>query len=207
MKFCSNCGRLLSVKIPAGDDRSRYVCESCGMIHYQNPKMVVGCIPERGDRILLCRRSIEPRWGKWTIPAGYLENGETVTQGARRESLEEARARFDELTPYRLFNIRHVNQMYMIFRGVLADDDFSRARKAWMWGCSKRRRSLGTSLPSRSFLPLLNTISTTGGAGTLRFRWAISCPNAMGMRDTIQFGDLRHHWGYIYANSASRPIF
>jgi len=125
MKFCSNCGRLVSVKIPAGDDRSRYVCESCGMIHYQNPKMVVGCIPERGDRILLCRRSIEPRWGKWTIPAGYLENGETVTQGARRESLEEARARFDELTPYRLFNIRHVNQMYMIFRGVLADDDFS----------------------------------------------------------------------------------
>jgi len=125
MKFCSNCGSSLSIKIPNGDDRSRYVCESCGMVHYRNPKMVVGCIPTWGDRILLCRRSIEPRYGKWTIPAGYLENGETVTDGARRESMEEARARFNELIPYRLFNIRHVNQMYMIFRGELADEGFS----------------------------------------------------------------------------------
>ncbi|MDZ7833697.1 MAG: NUDIX hydrolase [Desulfobacterales bacterium] len=125
MNFCSNCGRALSIKIPAGDDRSRYVCESCGMVHYQNPKMVVGCIPESGRRILLCKRAIEPRLGKWTIPAGYLENGETVMAGARRESFEEAYARFRDLTPYRLFNIRHVNQMYLIFRGELADDDFS----------------------------------------------------------------------------------
>lgn len=95
------------------------------MVHYQNPKMVVGCIPECGDRILLCKRAIKPRRGKWTLPAGYLENGETVTEGALRESLEEARARYKELSPYRLFNIRHVNQMYLIFRGELADAGFS----------------------------------------------------------------------------------
>jgi ADP-ribose pyrophosphatase YjhB (NUDIX family) len=124
MNFCTNCGRPLTVKIPEGDDRPRHVCESCGVIHYRNPRMVVGCIPVLGDRILLCRRAIEPRLGKWTIPAGYLENGETVTEGARRESFEEARARYAELVPYRLYNIRHVNQMYLIFRGVLADSGF-----------------------------------------------------------------------------------
>jgi len=125
MYFCSNCGNPLTMKIPSGDDRRRHVCESCGTVHYQNPKMVVGCIPEAGGRILLCKRAIEPRLGKWTLPAGYLENGETVTEGAGREAFEEARARFTALIPYRLFNIRHVNQMYMIFRGQLADNDFA----------------------------------------------------------------------------------
>src|SRR6056297_2148365 len=125
MHFCSNCGSQLTKKIPAGDDRFRHVCKSCGMIHYQNPKMVVGCIPESGDRILLCKRAIEPRRGRWTIPAGYLENGETVTEGAGRESFEEAGAQFKALVPYRLFSIRHVNQMYLIFRGELADDGYA----------------------------------------------------------------------------------
>lgn len=125
MHYCSNCGSLLSVKVPQGDDRSRYVCENCGMVHYQNPKMVVGCIPEWGGRILLCMRAIEPRRGRWTIPAGYLESGETVTEGAERESFEEAGVRYARLVPYRLFNIRHVNQMYMIFRGQMAEHAFS----------------------------------------------------------------------------------
>ncbi len=125
MNFCTSCGASLTLKIPKGDERPRHVCDSCGMVHYRNPRMVVGCIPEYGDRILLCRRSIEPRRGKWTLPAGYLENGETVTEGACRESFEEARARYKALFPYRLFNIRHVNQIYLIFRGELADDGFS----------------------------------------------------------------------------------
>jgi ADP-ribose pyrophosphatase YjhB (NUDIX family) len=125
MHFCSNCGSTLTVKVPEGDDRLRYVCEACKTVHYQNPKMVVGCIPVSGDRVLLCRRAIEPRCGKWTIPAGYLENGETVADGAIRESYEEARARFRALAPYRLYNIRHVNQMYLIFLGSLADDVYA----------------------------------------------------------------------------------
>jgi len=109
---------------PPGDDRSRYYCEACGVVHYQNPLMVVGCIPEREDKILLCRRAIEPCYGKWTLPAGYLENGETVAQGAQREAMEEARARVEILSPYALYNICYVNQVYLIFRARLADDNF-----------------------------------------------------------------------------------
>jgi len=82
MNFCSQCGTPLRVEIPVGDNRMRHVCPSCGAIHYQNPKVVVGCIPEWEDRILLCRRAIEPKYGLWTLPAGFMENGETTAEGA-----------------------------------------------------------------------------------------------------------------------------
>ena len=93
MNFCSHCGRSVSLKIPEDDNRPRHVCDSCGNIHYQNPKIVAGCIPEWQGKILLCRRAIEPRYGLWTIPAGYMENGETLEQAACRETEEEACAR------------------------------------------------------------------------------------------------------------------
>jgi ADP-ribose pyrophosphatase YjhB (NUDIX family) len=121
MNYCSNCGKTVILSTPAGDDRLRYVCESCGSIHYENPKMVVGCIPEMDGEILLCRRAIEPRIGKWTLPAGYLENGETVAEGAKRETLEEAGAHIELLAPYALFNICYVNQIYLMFRARLID--------------------------------------------------------------------------------------
>jgi len=124
MNYCSNCGQPLTYHIPPGDDRSRYLCESCGTIHYQNPTMVVGCIPEMEDKILFCRRAIEPCNGKWTLPAGYLENGETVSAGARRETFEEARARVEILAPYALYNICYVNQIYLMFRARLLDRNF-----------------------------------------------------------------------------------
>jgi ADP-ribose pyrophosphatase YjhB (NUDIX family) len=124
MNYCSNCGARVSVRVPPGDDRPRYVCESCHTVHYQNPKMVVGCIPEWEDKILLCRRSIEPCAGKWTLPAGYLENGESVAQGAKRESLEEARADIEILQPFALYNICHINQIYLMFRARLRDAKF-----------------------------------------------------------------------------------
>jgi NADH pyrophosphatase NudC (nudix superfamily) len=89
MNFCSQCGGPVVLKVPADDERPRYVCPSCGTIHYQNPKLVVGCIPVWEDQILMCRRNIEPRKGYWTLPAGFLENGETTAAGARRETLEE----------------------------------------------------------------------------------------------------------------------
>jgi ADP-ribose pyrophosphatase YjhB (NUDIX family) len=110
--------------VPLGDDRERFVCPHCGMIHYQNPRMVVGCIPQWQDRLLLCRRAIEPRNGSWTLPAGYLENGETVADGARRELLEEACASARALQPYGLYNIRHVNQVYLMFIAELASEEF-----------------------------------------------------------------------------------
>ncbi len=125
MKYCSECGSAVEFTIPPGDDRPRFVCPACGSVHYQNPRMVVGCIPEWGDRILFCRRSIEPRAGKWTLPAGFLENGETVAAGAAREALEEAGARIVGMVPFALFNLSFVHQVYLMFRGSLADGDFA----------------------------------------------------------------------------------
>lgn len=124
MKFCSNCGSPVGYHIPDGDDRPRYVCDACKTIHYENPKMVVGCIAEWEDKILLCRRAIEPGMGKWTIPAGYLENAETVSDGAMRETLEEANARVEIISPYTLYNLTFISQIYFIFRARLMDIDF-----------------------------------------------------------------------------------
>jgi ADP-ribose pyrophosphatase YjhB (NUDIX family) len=125
MKFCSNCGAPVALKVPAGDSLPRHVCDTCGTIHYSNPRMVVGCIAEWEDRILLCRRAIEPRYGLWTVPAGFMENGETTGQGAARETLEEANARVEIGPLYALYNIPHINQVYILFRARLLDLDFS----------------------------------------------------------------------------------
>lgn len=124
MKRCSDCGGPVNRIIPPGDDRPRFVCRDCGMIHYQNPRMVVGCIPNHEGRILLCRRAIDPCRGTWTFPAGYLENGETVNACAKREAWEEAGIRLNDMTPYLMFNICHIHQLYLIFRGRLIDTDF-----------------------------------------------------------------------------------
>ena len=124
MNFCPQCGAGLSQKIPDGDDRPRFVCDQCGSIHYQNPKIVVGTIPEWEDRILLCRRAIEPRAGFWTLPAGYLENGETLVEGASRETREEAGAQLDALTPFALFDLPFINQVYLMFRASLKSTRF-----------------------------------------------------------------------------------
>ncbi|HEX4985407.1 MAG TPA: NUDIX hydrolase [Burkholderiales bacterium] len=125
MNFCSHCGARVERRVPDGDNLPRHVCASCGTIHYENPKMVVGCIPEWEDRVLLCKRAIEPRPGLWTVPAGFMENGETTAQGAARETLEEANAKVEVLGLYALFNIPHINQVYMLFRARLLDLDFS----------------------------------------------------------------------------------
>ena len=125
MKFCSNCGAAVALKIPAGDTLPRHVCDACSTIHYQNPKMIVGCIAEWEDRILLCRRAIEPRLGLWTVPAGFMENGDTTAQGAARETLEEANARVEVGPLYAMYNIPHINQVYILFRARLLDLDFS----------------------------------------------------------------------------------
>lgn len=124
MNYCSHCGAPLTLKVPAGDNRPRHVCERCGTIHYQNPKMVVGCIPEWEDRVLLCRRAIEPRYGLWTLPAGFMENGETVAECAVRETLEEAGARVELLGLYSLINLPDINQVYLMYRARLLDLDF-----------------------------------------------------------------------------------
>ena len=124
MNFCSQCGAPVSLRIPEGDNLPRYICDACGTVHYQNPKIVAGCIPEWNGAILLCRRAIEPRYGLWTLPAGFMENGETTEQAAARETLEEARARVRIDSLYAVFSIPHINQVYMVFRGSLPAPEF-----------------------------------------------------------------------------------
>lgn len=124
MNFCSQCGARVVVTVPAGDSHPRHVCLACGTIHYQNPKLIVGTIPEWEDKVLLCRRAIAPKQGLWTLPAGFMENGETTAQGAARETLEEANARVEVGALFSLYNLPHINQVYLMFRARLLDLDF-----------------------------------------------------------------------------------
>jgi ADP-ribose pyrophosphatase YjhB (NUDIX family) len=119
MRYCSECGGDLVRRVPAGDTHPRHVCPGCGTIHYRNPKVVVGAVCTHGDRLLLCRRAIEPRAGFWTIPAGFLELGESTEEGARRETLEEAcaRIRIDQLIA--VYNVTRIGQVQILYRATL----------------------------------------------------------------------------------------
>lgn len=125
MNYCSHCGAPITLLIPPDDNRLRHVCTACRTVHYQNPKVVAGCIPEYEGKVLLCKRAIEPRSGYWTLPAGYMELEETSLEAAVRETLEEANARVKVLDLYAVFNLPHVNQVYLMFRSKLLDLDFS----------------------------------------------------------------------------------
>ena len=125
IKFCNSCGAAVTHRIPEGDSLSRAVCDACGTIQYQNPKIVVGCLPVHGDLILMCKRAIEPRYGLWTLPAGFMENDESAAEGAAREALEEANARVDIEDLYTVYSIPHISQVYMMFRARLLDTDVS----------------------------------------------------------------------------------
>ena len=125
MKFCSDCGASIIIKVPDDDNRERHVCTSCERIHYQNPRIIAGCIPEWEGRVLLCKRAIEPRYGFWTLPAGFMELGETTSEAAMRETREEANARVEVHDLYAVMSLPHVNQVYMMYRSRLLDLDFS----------------------------------------------------------------------------------
>jgi ADP-ribose pyrophosphatase YjhB (NUDIX family) len=125
MKFCSTCGHTVERRVPSGEDRERWVCSDCGTIHYENPRMVVGCIIEQGRDILLCKRAIQPRYGYWTVPAGFLELGESTVQGAIRETLEEAGARVEVIAPYAHFDIPYIGQAYIFYRARMLGPEFS----------------------------------------------------------------------------------
>jgi ADP-ribose pyrophosphatase YjhB (NUDIX family) len=128
MKFCSDCAHPVALTIPEGDNRPRYVCTQCSVIHYQNPKLVVGSVPvwERDGplKVLLCRRAIEPRYGYWTLPAGFMENEETTEQAAVRETEEEAGARIELGSLFTLLNVAQVHQVHLFYLARLLDLDF-----------------------------------------------------------------------------------
>src|SRR3569623_1820220 len=119
MNFCSHCGSRVALRVPPGDHLPRFVCDSCGTIHYQNPRVVVGCVPEHEGRILICKRAIEPRLGYWTIPAGFMENGESLEQGAARECYEEALADVEIGSLLAIVSIIGANQVHVFFRAKL----------------------------------------------------------------------------------------
>ncbi|WP_153100466.1 NUDIX hydrolase [Paraburkholderia hayleyella] len=125
MKFCPDCGHTVSLSIPPGDNRERFVCSRCHAVHYQNPRNVVGTIPTWDDKVLLCRRAIEPRYGYWTLPAGFMELGETTAEAARRETLEEAGARVEIQTLFSLLNVPHVHQVHLFYLARLLDTDIA----------------------------------------------------------------------------------
>lgn len=125
MKFCSACGSAVSLRVPSGDDRHRHICDDCETVHYQNPCIITGCIPVYGDRILMCKRAIAPRSGYWTLPAGFMENGETTAEGALRECREEANACAVDPELYTMVDIPHINQVYIFFRATLPAPEYS----------------------------------------------------------------------------------
>jgi ADP-ribose pyrophosphatase YjhB (NUDIX family) len=125
IRFCNSCGSTITHRVPEGDSLPRAVCNACGHIQYQNPKIVVGCVPVLGERILICRRAIEPRYGLWTLPAGFMENGESAPKGAAREALEEANARVEIEDLYTVYSLPSISQVYMMFRARLVDADVS----------------------------------------------------------------------------------
>ncbi|MEM1221088.1 MAG: NUDIX hydrolase [Bacteroidota bacterium] len=125
MNYCSKCGSSdIGLQVPTGDNRPRYVCNNCGTIHYTNPNIIAGCLPIWEDKVLLCSRAIEPRLGYWNVPSGFLENGETVEEGAVREVWEEAEAKVQILNLHAVFSLPQVNQVYIHYLGELIDGKF-----------------------------------------------------------------------------------
>jgi len=126
IKHCRNCGTAVVYRLPDdGDTRERAICPACATIHYENPLNVVGTVPYWGDKILLCKRNIEPRFGKWTLPAGFLELGETTAQGAVRETEEEAGAQIALEGLFTIINVARVGQVHMFYRARLLSDQFA----------------------------------------------------------------------------------
>jgi len=124
MNFCTACGDRVELRVPEGDSVPRHICTGCGKVHYFNPLIVVGCVPEAGQRILLCRRAIEPRSGYWTIPAGFMEIGETLVEGAARETMEEAMARVEIGDLLAVVDVISAGQVHLMYRATLLDGAF-----------------------------------------------------------------------------------
>ena len=126
IKHCRNCGTSVVYRIPDdGDTKERAICTACTTVHYENPLNVVGTVPAWGDKVLLCKRNIEPRWGKWTLPAGFMELNETVAEGAARETVEESGAEFELEGLFSLVNVARVGQVHLFYRARLLSDRFN----------------------------------------------------------------------------------
>ncbi len=149
MKYCSHCAATLIIKRPADDSRERFVCENCGSIHYQNPRNVVGSIPIYGDQVLLCRRAIEPRYGYWTLPADFMELGESTSHGAARETLEKAGAVVEVGPLYSLLNMPHAEQTHLFYLAKMHAPEFFAGEESLEVALFMSRRFPGRNWPFR----------------------------------------------------------
>ena len=179
MKFCSVCGHAVTSRIPPGDNRERFVCDNCGTIHYQNPRNVVGTVPVWEDKVLLCRRAIEPRYGYWTLPAGFMELGETTSHAAARETLEEAGARVEVQSLFSLLNVPHVHQVHLFYLARLLDIDIEAGEE-----------SLEVRLFAEEDIPWHDIAFPTVGQ-TLRFFFADRASGHFGLHTGDIFRALR----------------
>tara|TARA_B100001750_G_C15149883_1_gene419014 strand:- start:13 stop:579 length:567 start_codon:yes stop_codon:yes gene_type:complete len=139
LQYCIKCGSAnIEFLIPKGDNKPRFVCSDCDFVFYQNPKIVAGCIIESKEKILLCKRAIDPQLGKWTLPAGFMENNETIEQAALRESWEEACAAVEKLSLFAVYSLPHISQVYVMFKGQLKGDEAKPGEETEeIWFCSE----------------------------------------------------------------------
>jgi ADP-ribose pyrophosphatase YjhB (NUDIX family) len=125
IRFCRACGAAVSYRIPPEDNRERALCPACGTVHYENPCNVVGTVPVWGDQVLLCKRAIEPRYGLWTLPAGFLELGETTAEGAVRETIEEAGAQIELGALFSVLNVARVGQLHLFYLATMKSTELA----------------------------------------------------------------------------------
>ena len=131
MKYCSNCGSSdIGLKIPEGDSFHRFICNNCQRIYYDNPRIIVGCLPIIGEKVMLCKRAIQPQYGLWNLPAGFLENGENAEDGAARETLEETLAKVEIVKLHVVFSLPKVNQVYLHFLAKLNNETFGATKES-----------------------------------------------------------------------------
>lgn len=193
MNYCSHCGAAIEQVIPPGDNRLRHVCSVCKTVHYQNPKIVAGCIPEWQGKVLLCRRAIEPRYGYWTLPAGFMENDETAVEAAQRETLEEANARVEILDLYTLLSLPHVNQVYLMFRSRLLDLDYTAGQESLEVRLFERDEVPWDALAFATVRHTLQFFYNDRASGAYRFR----------MGDIVRFEDEA---GYVMRRAPGFPF-
>lgn len=195
INFCCACGAPVSLRVPAGDSLPRHVCNACGAIHYRNPRLIVGALPEWEDRVLLCRRAIEPCIGLWTLPAGFMENGESVATAAVRETVEEARARIELGEMFSLISVPHISQVHVTYRARLLDLDFSPGEESLEVALFREEEVPWDRIAFRTIATTLRHYFTDRRAGHFRLHTGeISPPHKIGhhLRDSsfCEIGDL-----------------
>lgn len=176
IQFCTQCGSPVSFSIPAGDNRPRHICTHCAHIHYENPRLVVGCLAIWEGKILLCRRAIEPRLGYWTLPAGFMENGETTAQAATRETQEEAGASIEIDAPCLMVSLAHIDQVHLFYRGRLLTPDYAAGEESLEVALVAPNEIPWQELAFRSVKLCLEQYLEDSQSGQFRFREAELLP-------------------------------